>query len=159
MAVEINWIAGIPGCLRACLGSRVVICQSQTVRQLLHPGANLSSSAEGVTAPSISTQPHSFTTGGIYWAGGMGGSGRSREEGGKGSRMWQKCVLCWPVKWKRLVRQDLIHCIGNLKGQDLLTILALKNVEKYQPRYIDFQTSKNPNTEKKNKWIIVLLNC
>lgn len=95
MAVEINWMAGVPvavcrGCLRACLGSQAVICQSQRVRQQLHPGANLSSSAEGVTAPSISTKPHSFTTGRIYWARGMGGSGRSREERRKGSRMWQK---------------------------------------------------------------------
>lgn len=149
MAVEINWIAGVPGCLRACLGSRAVICQSQRVRQLLHPGANLSSSAEGVTAPSISTKPHSFTTGGIYWAGGMGGSGRSREEGGKGSRTWQKCVLCWPVKWKRLVRQDLIHCIGNLKRSGSIGNSGTKNCGKIPATLNWFSNVQKPKHRKK----------
>lgn len=63
MAAQINWMAGIqvavcPGCVAACTGSRAAICQSQTVRQLLRPGANLCSSAKGVTShPPLTLSP------------------------------------------------------------------------------------------------------
>lgn len=67
-----------PGCVAACPGSQAAICQSQTARQLLRPGANVCSSAKGVTShPPLTLSPIHSQLGEIYRAGGMGGSGKS----------------------------------------------------------------------------------
>lgn len=48
----------LPGCVAACPGSQAAICQSQTARQLLRPGANLCSFAKGVTSyPPLTLSP------------------------------------------------------------------------------------------------------
>lgn len=48
----------LPGCVAACPGSQAAICQSQTAGQLLSPGANLCSSAKGVTShPPLTLSP------------------------------------------------------------------------------------------------------
>lgn len=104
MSVEINWMADIqvavcPSWVTACPGSQAAICLSQTARQLLHPGANLRSCTKELTASPINTESHSFTSKRTQWAGGLGGSGRSLEERGKGNgHSVQKLVYLWHGK-------------------------------------------------------------
>jgi len=48
----------LPGCVAARPGSQAAICQSQTARQLLRPGANRCSCAKGVTShPPLTLSP------------------------------------------------------------------------------------------------------
>lgn len=106
-----------PGCVAACPGSQAAICPSQTARQLLRPGANLCSSAKGVTShPPLTLSPIHSQLGEYIEQEGWEDQARVKKKEVRkmesGHRVfitknWQKYVLCLlaPVKWKIQVRQ------------------------------------------------------